>query len=72
MGKNHFARRPLERSGGSQLGPRFAQNSLEVSGALQCSPRGQGRRGRPDSGKAGSGDGRVSGGKWSRVHIDSI
>jgi hypothetical protein len=37
-GKNHFAKRPLERSGGSQLGPSFAQNTPELLGALQCSP----------------------------------
>jgi hypothetical protein len=37
-GKKHFSRRPLERSGGSQLGPWFAQNTPKLLGALQCSP----------------------------------
>jgi hypothetical protein len=41
-GKNHFAHRPSERLKSSQICPRFAQNSLKVSVALQCSPRGQG------------------------------
>jgi hypothetical protein len=78
-GKNHFASGLLERSGGSQLCPRFAQNFLEVSGALQCGPWAKGAarpagfwRGQPDSGEAGGGDGRGSGGKWSRVRIGSI
>jgi hypothetical protein len=66
-GEIPFPTRPSKRLKSSQIYPRFAQNSLEVFGALQCSPRGQGRRGRPDSGEAGGGDGRVSGGKWSRV-----
>jgi hypothetical protein len=33
-GKNHFARRPLESFEPSQICPWFAQNTLEVSGAL--------------------------------------
>jgi hypothetical protein len=41
-GKNHFAHKPLERLKSSQICPRFAQNSLEVPVALQCSPRDQG------------------------------
>jgi hypothetical protein len=40
--KNHFASGPLERSGSSQQGPRFAQNSLDLLGALQCGPWGTG------------------------------
>jgi hypothetical protein len=39
--------------------------------ALQCSLRGQGRRGLPDSGEAGGGDARGSGWRGSRVHEGS-
>jgi hypothetical protein len=45
---------------------------LEVSGLCNVVQGGKGRRGRPDSGEAVGGDGRVSGGKWSRVRIGSI
>jgi hypothetical protein len=59
-GKNHFAHRPSKRLKSSQICPRFAQNSLEVSVALQCSPRGKVRRGSPDSSEAGCRAGRGS------------
>jgi hypothetical protein len=64
--KKHFARRPLESFKPSQICPWLAQNTLEVSGALQCGPWGLGRCGSPDSGEAGGGDGRGSGWGGSR------
>jgi hypothetical protein len=55
-----------------QTGPQFSPNPLELLETLQCGPRGAGRCGLPDSGEAGNGDGRGSGGKGSRGCIGSI
>jgi hypothetical protein len=62
--KNLFMRRPLERFGGSQKYPQFAQNTLERSQASQCGPWAKGaarlgeiwrgrRRGWPGKGWSG-------------------
>jgi hypothetical protein len=40
--RNLFARRPLDSFPPSQIYPWIAQNTLEVSGALQCGPRAMG------------------------------
>jgi hypothetical protein len=40
--RNLFATRPLNSFPPSQIYPRIAQNTLEVSGALQCGPRPMG------------------------------
>jgi hypothetical protein len=49
-GKIHFANRPLESFGCSQLCPWFTITPPERIQSKQCSPGGMGRRGRPDSG----------------------
>jgi hypothetical protein len=58
--RNLFARRPLDSFPPSQIYPRIAQNTLEVSGASQCGPQAKGRRGleefrRPRPGSAWGG-----------------
>jgi hypothetical protein len=67
-----FARRPLDSFPPSQIYPRIAQNTLEVSGASQCGPRAKGWRGRPESGDLAGGLGRGSGWGGSRVHEGSV
>jgi hypothetical protein len=68
MVRNLFACRPLDSFPPSQIYPRIAQNTLEVSGASQCGPRAKGRRGRPDSGDLADSLGRGSCWGGSRVH----
>jgi hypothetical protein len=64
--RNLFASRPLDSFPPSQIYPRIAQNTLEVSGASQCGPRAKGRCGQPKSDDLAGGPGRGRGWEGSR------
>jgi hypothetical protein len=71
-GEIHFANRPLESFGCSQLCPWFTITPLERSQSNQCSPGARGRHGRPDSGEVAGGLGRGSSWRGSRGHKGAI